>query len=93
MQIEKLDDIRVEAIRYADKHCRKLKMGLIPWSPSLQQSMKRISYLQRCRLKYIRGLNISSRTLHKAWKQTDFDELFTDPEMIVKKTKRRISGL
>jgi hypothetical protein len=58
--LEELDKLRVEGILLADHHCRKLKMGHVPWSPDLQRSMNKISYLQRCRLKYCLGKYISS---------------------------------
>jgi Reverse transcriptase (RNA-dependent DNA polymerase) len=84
---EKLDEIRTASITFADKHCRRLRMGAIPWSPDLQISMKRISYLQRCRMKYINGYRINSRTLFKAWQQTNLDTQITDPELIIKMLK------
>ena len=31
-----LDHMKIEGLRYADRHCRKLLMGKVPWSPQLQ---------------------------------------------------------
>jgi hypothetical protein len=53
--IERLDKLRIESMRFADRKCRRIKMGTVPWSPEIQVVMNRISYLQRCRLKYING--------------------------------------
>jgi hypothetical protein len=44
-------------------------MGNVPWSPELQLIMNRIDYYQRCRLKYIWGCQINSRTLLKFFKK------------------------
>jgi hypothetical protein len=56
---EQLDNLRLQSIREADKRCRKLKMGQVPWSPTIQTHMTNISYLQRCRMKYINGHDIN----------------------------------
>jgi hypothetical protein len=62
---EELDQLRVEGILLAERQCRRLKMGRVPWTPQLQASMLKIGYYQRCRLKYCLGKAINSRTLHK----------------------------
>jgi hypothetical protein len=46
-KVEALDALRVDGILLADKKCRKLKMGNVPWSPALKRLMVRIDYLQR----------------------------------------------
>jgi hypothetical protein len=71
---EELDKLRVEGILYAEHQCRKLRMGNIPWSPDLQQSMIRICYYQRCRLKYCLGKNINSRTLLKWYRKANISQ-------------------
>jgi hypothetical protein len=35
-QLELLDKVRVTQILAADKQCRKLRMGSVPWSPALR---------------------------------------------------------
>jgi Reverse transcriptase (RNA-dependent DNA polymerase) len=60
---EELDQLRVEGILLAERKCRHLKMGHVPWSPELKESMTRIGYYQRCRLKYCSGKDINGRTL------------------------------
>ena len=86
-RIEELDQIRIESMQFADKFCRKLKMGDVPWSPEIQKVMNRISYLQRCRLRYINKLLINSRTLHKSFERTDYTTPFTKPEDIILQLK------
>ncbi len=34
-QLEKLDQLRVEGMHFAEKHCRKLYMGTLAYSPTL----------------------------------------------------------
>jgi len=45
-QFEALDKIRLRGIKQAEKKCRKLKMGRVPWSPKLSQARKEIVYWQ-----------------------------------------------
>jgi hypothetical protein len=68
---EKLDRLRVQGILQADRRCRKLKVGNIPWSPEVQQCMRNISYLQSCKKKYCLGKLINSRTLEKLFSRTN----------------------
>ena len=44
-EYEELDAIKTWAMKEAEKQCRKLKMGEIPWSPTLQKVRNRIEYL------------------------------------------------
>jgi hypothetical protein len=68
---EKLDRLRVQGILQADRRCRKLKVGQIPWSPAIQQCMHRIGYLQSCRRKFVFGHKVNSRTLLHLFRNTD----------------------
>jgi endonuclease/exonuclease/phosphatase family metal-dependent hydrolase len=47
-EYESIDQIRVEGILHAERHCRKLKMGKVPWSPKLQEIINNIRYLRAC---------------------------------------------
>jgi Reverse transcriptase (RNA-dependent DNA polymerase) len=85
--LEECDKIRCDSMEYADRHCRKLKMGKVQWSPELQTIMLRISYLQRCRLKYIKGYEVNSRTLYKAFTRTDYTTKYEDRESIISQLK------
>ena len=84
---ERLDQKRVNSIQAADKLCRRLKMGDVPWSPIIQSCMSNIAYLQRCRLKYINGYQINSRTLLKSFRSTTYTIPFTEPDKIITQLK------
>jgi Reverse transcriptase (RNA-dependent DNA polymerase) len=83
--LEELDKIRVEGILEADRHCCKLKMGRIPWSPELRKCIHRIRYFRACCAKYGRKpRRISPRVMIKLLlrtgdkhKVTTFDEALT----------------
>jgi Reverse transcriptase (RNA-dependent DNA polymerase) len=86
-KIEALDELRTASMIYAEKKCRRIRMGSVPWSPELQAVMNRISYLQRCRMKYINGRRIRSRTLKESFDKTDYDKSFSSPDEIIKQLK------
>jgi hypothetical protein len=90
-KVEALDKLRVEGILIADKECRKLKMGKVPWSPELGKLMARIDYLQRCRLKYVLKRKINSRTLQKYFKKTDLDKPVSDKEQTITALKNEFT--
>jgi hypothetical protein len=71
---EELDVLRAQGILFADRHCRKLKCGNVPWSPAIQSCMTLIRYLQCCRLKFVYHRNINSRTLLKLFKKTNLEQ-------------------
>ncbi len=71
--IERLDRLRVQGILEADRRCRKLRCGNIPWSPAVQKCMDSIGYLQACRKKFIFHKQIHSRTLMKLFKKSGLD--------------------
>jgi hypothetical protein len=72
--LEEIDVLRTKGILWADKHCRKLKMGQVPWSPAIQQCMNRIKYYNACRLKLEYGRNVNSRTLATLYSKTTLTE-------------------
>lgn len=47
-EFEEIDRLRVEGILDADRNCRKVNAGEVPWSPTLQQSINRIRYYRAC---------------------------------------------
>jgi hypothetical protein len=69
---ERLDRLRVQGILEADRRCRRIKCGNVPWSPAIQQCMNRIGYLQACRRKLVFHKQVNSRTLQKLFKKTNF---------------------
>ena len=68
-EYEELDRLREESMLYAEKHCRKLKMGGVRWSPALQQARNKITYYT---LSYrrLRGRKLSSKILQRYSKRT-----------------------
>ena len=44
-EFEHIDKYKTLAMKLAEKHCRKLKMGEVPWTPELQRIRNRIEYL------------------------------------------------
>jgi hypothetical protein len=84
-KVNLLDELRVKGILLADKKCRRLKMGNVPWSPELQMSMNRIGYYQRCRLRYIMGRKVNSRTLTKWFHKAKIEQQVTTAEASVAK--------
>ena len=78
-------------MRFADRKCRRIKMGTMPWSPEIQVVMNRISYLQRCRLKYIKGYLINSRTLKDCFDRTDYTVYIQNPDEIILKLKEEFN--
>ena len=47
-ELEKIDYIREEGMLFAEKRCRKLKMGGVQWSPEIQKAMDTIRYIKLC---------------------------------------------
>ncbi len=70
---ERLDRLRVQGMLEAERRCRKIKCGNIPWSPEVQLCMNRIGYLQACRRKLLFNKMVNSRTLKKMFAKTQFE--------------------
>ncbi len=49
-QLNDIDELRTQGMLWAERKCRKLKMGNVPWSPAIQKCMNTIKYLNCCRL-------------------------------------------
>jgi len=43
-EYETLDNIVIDAKRFAERHCQKIKAGKIPWCPQVSRCMNRILY-------------------------------------------------
>jgi hypothetical protein len=65
---EDLDDLRCKGVQQAEKKCRKLRMGQVPFSPQLQQASRIIDVWVLIRKK-AKGLKTSSRLLQRAIKK------------------------
>ena len=59
---EKLDRIRIDGMKYAEKRCRRLKMGGVPWSPELTYIRVGIEVWMLV-IRWNRGCKVSTRTI------------------------------
>jgi hypothetical protein len=85
--LEEIDRVRVKGIKKAEKGCRRLKMGSVSWTPEVKLSMDRISYYQRCRLKYVLKRKINSRTLQKWFKKAKLTHKITSKDEAINSLK------
>ena len=62
VEYDHLDEPREEAMYKAERKCRKLHMGAIPWSPTLQLARVKVQYIKLtlCRKQ---GRKVSARYL------------------------------
>jgi hypothetical protein len=63
-----IDKIRRNHVRSAEKRCRKLRTGNVPYSDTLQTSRNKIQAFSLL-LKFKRGLKVSSRLLSRSLKK------------------------
>ena len=61
-EYDKLDRIREKCMKKAERKCRKLHMGGVPWSPEIQRARTTILYIKLI-LRRRRGRRVSARTL------------------------------
>ena len=61
-EYERLDQLRTEGMKLAEKKCRKLFLGGKCWSPVLQQARDTIKYLSLC-ISKAKGCKVSTRLL------------------------------
>ena len=64
VEYEWLDHMKIEGLRYADRHCRKLSMGEVPWSPQLQVLRHKLGYWQLVTKKLV-GCKISTQLIER----------------------------
>ena len=80
-ELEELDAIRSTGMLYAEKHCRKLKMGECKWSPKLQRAQDRITYY-KLTISRRSGCKVGARVLVKfAKKLGENNKKCTDEEL------------
>lgn len=72
-QFNLIDDIRTQSILIADRKCRKLKMGQVPFSPALLNSWKKIK-AWRLIIRKCEGKKIDSRYLKRTLKAADIGD-------------------
>lgn len=46
IHFEEIDDIITNAMMTAEQQCRKLKMGMVKWSPKYQRACDKVTYWQ-----------------------------------------------
>ena len=59
---ERLDNIRVQGMRYAERRCRKFKAGKIPWNPKMSEALN-IVVMWTLVIKRCKGCKVSTRTI------------------------------
>ena len=62
LEYEKLDAIRIRGMQFAEKRCRKLQMGGVPWTPELSLIRWRIE-VWKLVIQRLRGCSVSARTI------------------------------
>ena len=75
--INKLDKIKAEGMLQAEKKCRKLNMGKIPYSPQLAVQANRV-ILVRSLQRRIKGAKVKKATIGKLVKKAELDEKVLD---------------
>ena len=61
-EYERLDKIRIQGMQYAERHCRKLKMGGVAWTPELTTIKLKIEVWQLVSRR-LTGCLVSARTI------------------------------
>ena len=69
-EYEKLDKIRSKSMKKAERKCRHLHMGAVPWSPVIQHARDSLQY-GKLTLRRKLGRNVSARYLIRLSKKTD----------------------
>ena len=46
-EFESIDNSKTTAMKTTERHCRKLRMGEVEWSPKLQAAREKIEYLSK----------------------------------------------
>ena len=74
---EQLDRMRAQGILAADRKCRKLCMGGVPWSPQLKRHMALVRFWGEY-FKKRKGVRVKSRYLQRLAKKADVKEHLSD---------------
>jgi len=74
-EFETIDRLNVEAILYADKKCRKLRMGTIPFSPQMQEPMDLLRYIDLL-IRRREGRTVNSRYIRRVRRRVKDTTLF-----------------
>ena len=68
IEYDRLDTIRYEAMMFADKHCRKLRMGAKQWSPNYQAAREKVT-LWKLIVQLKRGGKVHTRYIQRLMKK------------------------
>ena len=71
IEYDKLDKLRDKAMKKAEKKCRKLHMGAVPWTPEMGYIRKKIHYIKLV-IRRKKGRKVSARTLIRLQKKLGF---------------------
>ena len=88
-EFERLDNIRMQGMVYAERRCRKLKMGAIPWTPELSRIRNAIEVWQLVR-KRMKGYQISARTIIRKKAKARMSEVETNVPLSFVNSQLRI---
>ena len=89
-EYEEMDKIRTLAMKTAEKHCRKLKVGAVKWSPQIQAVRDKIEYLALSKRKKL-GRKVGSKMLLRLSKKTKLSAEFLAVEDIEEKIDQAFS--
>ena len=74
---ERLDEIRIRGMVYAEKRCRKLKMGGIPWTPELSNIRLSIE-VWKLVVARLKGCAVGARTIIRKKKRAGMENIETN---------------
>ena len=77
VEYERIDGLRIQGIVYAEKKCRKLKMGGIPWTPELARLRSSIEVWQLVRRR-IRHCKVGAKTILRKKRKAKMEGIDTN---------------
>ena len=78
LEYEKLAILDLQSRRYAERHCRKLRMGKIPYSDRLHQSANMVQLWSLLKKKFM-GLRTSRKKIRRLMRSVNQMDAFTKP--------------
>ena len=83
-EYDELDALREQAMVKAEKKCRKLHMGAVPWSPTIQAARDKVQYI-KLTLRRKKGRNVGARFLMRLSKKVGLNYCHTSITKLAKK--------
>jgi len=71
-EFKEIDHLRTQGMQLAEKHCRKLKMGEVAWSPVLADCHSKIDFWPAL-VKVCSGKKVSSRLIHRLMRKAHLE--------------------